>query len=96
MKPPAPLPPVDVLMLESTYGDRRHEENNILEKLADIINDAAKKGGPILIPSFAVGRAQLLQHLIVTLMDDGKIPRIPVFLDSPMAIRVSDILPPSS
>ncbi|MCL5050016.1 MAG: MBL fold metallo-hydrolase [Firmicutes bacterium] len=91
MKPPAPLPPVDVLMLESTYGDRRHEENNILEKLADIINDAAKKGGPILIPSFAVGRAQLLQHLIVTLMDDGKIPRIPVFLDSPMAIRVSDI-----
>lgn len=91
MKPPAPLPPVDVLMLESTYGDRRHEENNIREKLADIINEAAKKGGPVLIPSFAVGRAQLLQHLIVTLMDEGKIPRIPVFLDSPMAIRVSDI-----
>ncbi|MCH8501979.1 MAG: MBL fold metallo-hydrolase [Aliidiomarina sp.] len=91
MKPPAPLPPVDVLMLESTYGDRRHQDTDVREELAEIINEAAKNGGPVLIPSFAVGRAQLMQHLIVSLMDEGKIPRIPVFLDSPMAIKVSHI-----
>ncbi|MCH8492052.1 MAG: MBL fold metallo-hydrolase [Idiomarina sp.] len=91
MKPPEVLPAVDVLLLESTYGDRRHEDADICEQLAEIINSTMKAGGVVLIPSFAVGRAQLLQHLIVSLMDAGKIPKVPVFLDSPMAIRVSHI-----
>lgn len=91
MLPPEPIPPVDVLLLESTYGDRLHENTDPLEELAEIISSTAKSGGVLMIPSFAVGRAQLVQHLIVTLMDSGKVPRLPVFLDSPMAIRVSDI-----
>ncbi|EGN75034.1 Putative exonuclease of the beta-lactamase fold involved in RNA processing [Idiomarina sp. A28L] len=91
MLPPEPMPPVDVLLLESTYGDRLHDNTDPLQDLAEIITETAKAGGVLLIPSFAVGRAQLVQHLIVSLMDSGKIPRMPVFLDSPMAIRVSDI-----
>lgn len=91
MKAPKPIAPVDVLLLESTYGDRRHEASDIEAELAEVIQETAKSGGMLMIPSFAVGRAQLMQHLIVKLMDAGTVPRIPVFLDSPMAISVSDI-----
>ncbi len=91
MCPPEPLPELDLLLLESTYGNRRHDDADPFEQLAQIINKMARQGGVLLIPSFAVGRAQALQHIIATLMDEGRIPRIPVFLDSPMAISVSDI-----
>lgn len=91
MQPPAPLPPVDMLLLESTYGDRQHEDVDVAEQLTEVVLETAKNGGVLLIPAFAVGRAQLLQYLLVKLMDDGKIPRLPIFLDSPMAIRVSHI-----
>ncbi len=91
MRPPKPLPELDLLMLESTYGNRRHEKIDPYEQLRDVVNETAKGGGVLLIPSFAVGRAQVLQHMLATLMADGRIPRMPVFLDSPMAIDVSDI-----
>lgn len=91
MKEPELLPEADLVLLESTYGNRLHEEEDILGQLEEVINETAKAGGVVLIPSFAVGRAQLMQHLIVTLMDEKRIPRMPVYLDSPMAISVSDI-----
>lgn len=91
MYPPQPLPELDVLLLECTYGDRRHEENDTWEQLAKIVNDTVNRGGVLMVPSFAVGRAQAMQHLLAKLMDDGRIPRLPIFLDSPMAIDVSDI-----
>lgn len=91
MKPPEPLPDLDVLLLESTYGNRRHEETDPLEQLAAIVNDTAAQGGALLIPSFAVGRAQALQHLLAALKQAGRIPDLPVYLDSPMAINVADI-----
>lgn len=91
MKPPQPLPELDMLLLEATYGDRLHNDEEPFEQLAKIVNETAKAGGVLMIPSFSVGRAQLLQHMLVTLMDDKRIPRLPIFLDSPMAIRVSDI-----
>lgn len=91
MMPPEPMPPVDVLLLESTYGDLRHTEEDPWEQLMDVVNEAAADGGPLLIPSFAVGRAQLLQHMLVTLMAQRKIPRMPIFLDSPMAIKASHV-----
>lgn len=91
MNPPEPLPELDLLLLESTYGNRRHEDADPFEQLARIINTTAQRGGALLIPSFAVGRAQALQHLVATLMRDGRIPEMPVYLDSPMAISVSDI-----
>ncbi|SHF97536.1 metallo-beta-lactamase family protein [Microbulbifer donghaiensis] len=91
MRPPQPLPELDLLLLESTYGDRLHPQVDIPAQLAEIINDTVSNGGVLLIPSFAVGRAQALQHLLVTLIDRGAIPELPIFLDSPMAIDVSDI-----
>ena len=59
--------------------------------MAEIVNRVAKSGGVLLVPAFAVGRAQALQHLLATLMDQGDIPKMPIYLDSPMAIKVSDI-----
>jgi metallo-beta-lactamase family protein len=91
MRPPEPLPALDVLMLESTYGNRRHDKTDPFVQLSDVVNETAKDGGVLLIPSFAVGRAQVLQHMLARLMAEGKIPTLPVFLDSPMAIDVSDI-----
>ncbi len=91
MRPPEPLPRLDMLLLESTYGNRRHDQENPAERLAHIVNRVAASGGVLLIPAFAVGRAQALQHALTGLMDSGKIPRLPIFLDSPMAINVSNI-----
>ncbi|CAB0150182.1 Ribonuclease [Pseudidiomarina piscicola] len=91
MRPPKPLPEVDYLLLESTYGDRRHDDEDPWQQLADVVNETAAAGGVLMIPSFAVGRAQLLQHMLVSMMNEGRIPRLPIFLDSPMAIRVSDV-----
>ncbi|MDQ2075301.1 MBL fold metallo-hydrolase [Marinimicrobium sp. ABcell2] len=91
MYPPKPLPELDLLLLESTYGIRRHAEVDTRDQLTEIVNDTVKKGGVLLIPSFAVGRAQVLQYLLAELMDAGRIPKLQVFLDSPMAIDVSGI-----
>ena len=91
MKPPKPLPSLDLLLMESTYGNRQHEEQNPFVELAEIVNSTVRKGGVLLIPAFAVGRAQVLQYLLASLMANGDIPKIPVYLDSPMAIKVSDI-----
>ncbi len=91
MKPPKPLPELDLLLLESTYGNRRHEDSDPLEQLAGIVNETAQNDGVLLIPSFAVGRAQALQHLLATLKHEGRVPDLPVYLDSPMAISVADI-----
>lgn len=91
MKPPKALPELDWLLLESTYGNRRHDTHDSFQQLADVVNKTAKKGGVLLIPSFAVGRAQTMQHMLATLMMDGRIPKMPIYLDSPMAINVSNI-----
>ncbi|MCB9989918.1 MAG: MBL fold metallo-hydrolase [Rhodospirillales bacterium] len=86
MKAPAQIQEADYLVLESTYGDRLHEEGDPMGKLADIINRTAKRGGITIIPSFAVGRAQLVLYYIHELLRTRAIPNIPVYLDSPMAI----------
>ncbi len=91
MRPPRPLPELDLLLLESTYGDRRHEAQDPFVQLADLVKSTARKGGVVLIPAFAVGRAQALQHMLTRLMVKGDIPKMPIYLDSPMAISASDI-----
>lgn len=91
MNPPEPLPALDLLMLESTYGNRLHGSADAVQQLAEIVSDTASKGGVLLIPSFAVGRAQTIMHILARLVEDSSIPDLPVFLDSPMAINVSDI-----
>ena len=91
MYPPRPLPALDLLLLESTYGDRRHPQVDHWQQLAEIVNNTVGRGGVLLIPSFAVGRAQTLQYLLLNLIRQKRIPNIPVFLDSPMAIDASEI-----
>lgn len=91
MRPPAPLAPTDYLVIESTYGDRRHPAEAVPDTLARVVNETAAKRGVILVPSFAVGRAQHLLHLLAQLRAAGRIPELPVYLDSPMSIDATGI-----
>ncbi len=91
MRPPEPIQKADVLVCESTYGDRLHSDTDPEQELAEIINTTAARGGVVLMPAFAVGRAQTLLYLVHRLMAQGKIPSLPVYLNSPMAIRATEI-----
>lgn len=91
MLPPAPLLDCDYLVVESTYGDRRHPSESPLAELASIVKATAERGGSLVVPAFAVGRAQHLLHLLACLVRDGWIPRLPIYLDSPMAIDATSI-----
>lgn len=91
MKSPPQLKHTDYLVLESTYGDRLHDTGDPIEQLGDIINQTVKKGGKIIIPTFAVGRAQKVLYYLYQLKQKHTIPNIPIFLDSPMAIKVTDL-----
>lgn len=91
LKDPAPPPACDYLMCESTYGDRLHGEETSEEKLAEIINAAYRRNAPILIPAFAVGRTQELLYMLRELEDAGKIPSMPVAVDSPMAAQATQV-----
>jgi len=82
---------IDYLVIESTYGNRLHEQTSPYEELARVINETYKKHGALIIPSFAVGRTQTLLYVIRMLEEAGEIPELPVFLDSPMAIDATDI-----
>ncbi len=89
---PEPMEPVDYLILESTYGDRFHQDpSNTKEKLADIVRRTAARGGKIVAPSFAVGRTQQLVVLLHELIREGRIPAIPIFVDSPLAVNATEV-----
>jgi len=82
----------DYIFLESTYGDRDHEETGqIPDRLAEIINRTIRQKGNLIIPTFAIERAQELMYHLNNLVRKGKTPAVPVFLDSPMAINVTDV-----
>jgi metallo-beta-lactamase family protein len=91
VKDPAAPADCDYLMVESTYGNRLHGDVSSDARLAEIINDAYKRNSPILIPAFAVGRTQELLYLIRELEDEGKIPVLPVAVDSPMAAQATQV-----
>ncbi len=84
-------PDCDYLICESTYGDREHPDVAVLDQLTDVVHQAIRRGGVMLVASFAVGRAQQLIYLLNVLMADRRIPRIPVILDSPMAVSGMNI-----
>lgn len=91
--PPSSIPEADMVIMESTYGDRLHGHNDPLDELAEIINRVVKRHGSLIIPSFAVGRAQEIMHLVNTLKHEKRIPAsLPVYLDSPMAADATQIL----
>ncbi len=90
--PPDPIGETDYLLVESTYGDRKHDTRDPETVLGEIINRTAARGGTLVIPAFAVGRAQTLLYYLQRLKSAKKIPNLPIYLDSPMAIDAGDIL----
>jgi metallo-beta-lactamase family protein len=91
VKDPAAPPDCDYLMCESTYGDRLHGDVDSASQIARIINEAATRGGPVLIPAFAVGRTQEVLYMIRELEDQKRIPVMPVIVDSPMAAQATQV-----
>ena len=79
------------VFLESTYGNRLHPDTNVMAELETCINNTVQKGGSIIIPSFAVERAQTVMYLLWLLKEEGKIPNIPYIIDTPMRIKVLDV-----
>jgi metallo-beta-lactamase family protein len=91
MRDPVPIARADYLLVESTYGDRRHDKRDPAEVLAEIVETTVARGGTVIIPAFAVGRAQTLLFHLERLKARGRLSNVPVFLDSPMAQDASDL-----
>jgi metallo-beta-lactamase family protein len=83
---PSPVAEADVLLLESTYGDRLHESDDNGERLARIVRDTATRGGKLIVPSFAIGRVEEVLYWLKRLEEERRIPALPVYVDSPMAV----------
>ena len=92
MMDPEAFHETDYLVVESTYGNRLHKKLNPIDVLEKIIQQTIGRGGTIIIPAFAVGRAQMILFYLAQLKSSGRLPQIPVYLNSPMAIEASDIL----
>jgi metallo-beta-lactamase family protein len=88
---PEPVPPCDVLVLESTYGGKRHEGGDPLAGLEAEVHGVVKRGGALIIPAFAVGRTQELLFGLRALEEQRRIPELPVFVDSPMAVDATPL-----
>jgi metallo-beta-lactamase family protein len=92
IRDPEKMPPAEYLILESTYGGRLHKAPGHAEnKLADVVNRAANRGGRIIVPAFAVGRTQQLVLMLHQLSKERRIPNIPIFVDSPLAVNVTAV-----
>lgn len=89
LRDPTQVYNVDYLVLESTYGDRLHDDTSFYDELTAIINESVERGGVLVIPSFAVGRTQTLLYIIRELEENGEIPVLPVYIDSPMALEAT-------
>lgn len=88
---PEPVTDADVLVMESVYGDRSNPQEGRVEEMKKELQKAIANGGTILIPAFSMERTQLMLYEISNFMEAGDIPKIPVFLDSPLAIKVTDV-----
>ncbi len=88
---PAVVDEADHIVVESTYGNREHPDFDVKAKLAEIISETAERGGHVLIPAFAIGRTQQLIYLIRELEEEGRIPTLRVFVDSPMAASATKL-----
>ncbi len=92
MPPPQTLQAADTMIVESTYGNRRHPVDDPAPLLAEVVCETVRRGGSVLMPAFAVGRAQALLLLLQRLKASGQIPgKLPIFLDSPMAIEATSL-----
>jgi metallo-beta-lactamase family protein len=92
LKPAGNIPPADLLVCESTYGNRRHVPvGDTIEKLYAAIRETVARGGKALIPAFSLGRCQLIIHYLQQGLRAGKIPNVPIYVDSPLAADVADV-----
>lgn len=91
MRPPSPFEGADVLVCESTYGNRQHPNTDPEAELAEVVNRVVRRGGVVIIPSFAVGRAQAIMLQLARLRERSAIPDVPVYLNSPMATDATEI-----
>jgi metallo-beta-lactamase family protein len=92
LRNPEPVPPCDFLISESTYGGHTHEPvDETAERLGDVVRRTADRGGKVIIPAFAVGRTQTVIYFLHQLISTGKLPEIPIFVDSPMAARATEV-----
>ena len=92
MPPPEPITQADVLLVEATYGNRLHPHDDTQQKLAEIVRNTVRRDGKVLLPAFAVGRAQALMLSLKRMKEEGSIPAdLPVFLDSPMAASATQL-----
>jgi metallo-beta-lactamase family protein len=92
LKDPVLPEDVDYLLMECTYGDKAHiDPQSAYEKFRQVVGKTVKRGGKVIIPAFAVGRTQELVYCLHKMIDNGDIPKIPVFVDSPLAINATDI-----
>jgi metallo-beta-lactamase family protein len=90
IRDPEPLPPVDYLIMESTYGSRKHpQQGEALARLEDVVKRTIGRGGRLIIPAFAVGRTQQIVLLLHQLINEKRIPAVPMFVDSPLAVDVT-------
>jgi metallo-beta-lactamase family protein len=92
LRDPVPMSDCDNLICESTYGGRVHEGTpQAKDRLAHVVGATARRGGKVIIPAFAVGRTQELVYRLSELTSEGKLPPIPVYVDSPLAVNVTDV-----
>lgn len=92
LTPPAPLPAADLIICESTYGGRTHPAlPDLAQRLHAVVQTTIERGGKVLIPAFSLGRAQLVVHYIRQWMDQGLIPRVPIYVDSSLAADIADV-----
>lgn len=91
MMPPDTIPPADYVIVESTYGDRQRIQSDPEPVLATVVNETIGRGGTVIIPAFAVGRTQSVLYHLHRLIQDGRIPPVPVYLDSPLAISATEV-----
>jgi metallo-beta-lactamase family protein len=92
LRDPAPVPPGDLLISESTYGGHVHEPvEETAERLGQVVRQTAERGGKLIIPAFSVGRTQTIVYFLYQLMDAGQLPDLPVYVDSPMAARATEV-----
>jgi metallo-beta-lactamase family protein len=92
LRDPSPVPPGDLVICESTYGGHTHEPiDETAERLGEVVRRTVARGGKLIIPAFSVGRTQTIVYFLHQLMNAGRLPDVPVFVDSPMAVRATEV-----
>lgn len=92
LRSPAPIPPADLIISESTYGGQQHETvEETAEQLGEVVLRTAERGGKVIIPAFSVGRTQTVVYFLHQLINAGRLPRLPIYVDSPMSVRATEV-----